>query len=319
MTFAPRPLPQETIDGLRPPLAGFPYFQHADRFPFQPAAADWPINAWWLADASFLVYGDPSFIENALENSPLTAQGYRLTWIGTATDNRGMILANDETMVLVFRGTRVQVHTLLDKAEIVLYNQSDLRTDGRFLFKAAKVAGRVHSGFAEAFAEISDHLDAILAARRPHQRLWLTGHSLGGALATLAAAHVGANAVDGLFSFGAPRVGDAAFTALLPAQRHVRFVHRDDWVPLIPPEILGYTHGGKSQSVPGNTPRNMRADLMTGLKAFNTTVANASRNLKFKVGDLPFQIAGLADHAPIYYATLLWNSLLASNPSPTAE
>jgi triacylglycerol lipase len=319
MVFLPRPLPQETINGLRPPLAGFPYFHHADHFRFQPHVVDWRVNAWWLADASFLVYGDARFIEAALENSALPSQGFQLNWLGSPDDNRGMVLSNEEALVIVFRGTRVQVHSLLDKAEIVLYNQSDLRTDSRFFFKAAKIGGRVHSGFADAFAEISDRLDAILTLRRPGQKLWLTGHSLGGALATLAAAHVGADAVDGLFSFGAPRVGDAAFSALLPTQSHFRFVHRDDWVPLIPPEVLGFVHAGELQKVRGTSPRILRTDLMTGLQTWRTTVASASRSLKFTVGDLPFQIAGLADHAPIYYATLLWNALLNSHRSATDE
>ena len=53
-----RPLPQETVTGLPAP-GGFPYFAYADRFPFQAAATEYsPINAWWLADASFLVRRD---------------------------------------------------------------------------------------------------------------------------------------------------------------------------------------------------------------------------------------------------------------------
>jgi hypothetical protein len=210
----------------------------------------------------------------------------------------------------------VQVHSLLDKAEIVLYNQSDLRTDGHFFFQAAKAGGRVHSGFADAFAQISECLDAILALRTPNQKLWLTGHSLGGALATLAAAHIGSEAIHGLYTFGSPRVGDSAFTAVLPKRGHHRFVHRDDWVPQIPPEFLGFVHRGKLQSVAGSQPRNVRADLLTGWQAFSAAVANASRDLQFRVGELPFQIAGLADHAPVYYATLLWNALI--NPHPPA-
>lgn len=319
MAFTPRPLPQETVDGLRPPLAGFPYFRHADHFRFQPDAADPRVNAWWLADASFLVYGDHRFIEEALANSPLPSQGVHLSWLGTAADNRGMVLSNETAMVVVFRGTRVQVHTLLDRAEIVLYNQSDLKTDGLFLFKAAKVGGRVHSGFAAAFAQVSDRLDAILARRTRKQRLWLTGHSLGGALATLAAAHIGSEAIDGLYTFGSPRVGDAAFTAVLPSRSHIRFVHRDDWVPQIPPEFLGYVHRGKLQPVAGSQPRNVRADLLAGWQAFSAMVANTSRDLKFRVGELPFQIAGLADHAPVYYATLLWNALINSESKTTDD
>jgi triacylglycerol lipase len=319
MAFAFRPLPRETINGLRPPLAGFPYFQHADHFRFQPDAADSPVNAWWLADASFLVYGDASFIEESLKNSPLPSQGFQLNWLGTADDNRGMVLSNAAAMVVVFRGTRVQVHNLLDKAEIVLYNQSDLRTDSRFFFKAAKVGGRVHSGFADAFSQISDDLDALLTLRQTGQKLWFTGHSLGGALATLAAAHVGGDSIDGLYTYGSPRVGDERFAAVLPTRSHLRFVHRNDWVPMIPPELLGFVHRGEMRSVPGSQPRNVRADLVTGLQVFRETVANLSRDLKFKVGELPFQIAGLADHAPVYYATLLWNALVNSELPATND
>ena len=68
MNIQPRPLPSETITGLVPPLAGFPFFAHADRFPFQPDAAAYSAaNAWWLADASFLVYGTADFIDTDLD------------------------------------------------------------------------------------------------------------------------------------------------------------------------------------------------------------------------------------------------------------
>ena len=49
----PREPPIEPIHALRPPRAGFPYFAHADHFPFEPeAVASSAVNAWWLADAS---------------------------------------------------------------------------------------------------------------------------------------------------------------------------------------------------------------------------------------------------------------------------
>ena len=58
---------------------------------------------------------------------------------------------------------------------------------------------------------------------------------MGGTLATLAAAHLGAATIQGLHIYGCPRVGDAAFAGLLPVETHNRFVHRDDWVPTLPP------------------------------------------------------------------------------------
>ena len=180
MAFNLRPPPCETIDGLRPPLSGFPYFAGAGDFAFQADAIGCSLaNAWWLADASFLVYGHAAFVQETFRNSPLPDQGFRLDWLGTADDNRGMVLASDAALVVVFRGTRLQVHSVLDAAEVVLINQDDFLIDGSFLFKPAHTGGRVHAGFLNALNEIRDCFDAIVAARQPGQRLWLTGHSLG--------------------------------------------------------------------------------------------------------------------------------------------
>src|SRR4051812_36923467 len=102
MIFPSRPMPVETLSGLRPPLAGFPYFAHADELPFQPRATDASgVNAWWMADASFLVYGAASFVERALAESPLPALGFRLEWLGTLDNNRGMVLSSDAAIVVV--------------------------------------------------------------------------------------------------------------------------------------------------------------------------------------------------------------------------
>jgi hypothetical protein len=315
--LAPRPLPQETVTGLRPPRAGFPYFAFADRFPFQHGAADYSaINAWWLADASFLVYGDASFIEDAIAASPLPALGFdQPDWLGTRDDNRGMVLASDEALVVVFRGTRLQVHTVLDLAEVVLINQQDLWTDANLLPSVFAAGGHVHAGFLRAFKEVSDQLDALVAGKAPGQKLWLTGHSLGGALATVAAAHLGAALVRGLATYGCPRVGDAAFASVLPQQSYERFVHRDDWVATAPPEILGYVHGGTLRSVMDGSPRNFWRDLASGAESLTAAVMTMAGSLRLDTGQLPFSVAGLADHAPIYYATLLWNALLTGSGS----
>lgn len=311
MALEPRPLPQHTIEGLRPPLAGFPYFAHADRYSFQPAAADYSaVNAWWLADASFLVYGDAAFIEDALRQSPLPSQGFRVGWLGTADDNRGMVLSSDTALIIVFRGTRLQVHSVFDAAEIVLIHQGDLWTDSHFLPKAAHMGGRVHAGFLRAFLEICGELDAVVAARRPGQAVWLTGHSLGGALATLAAAHLGEATVEGLYTYGSPRVGDATFAENVPARSHFRLVHRDDWVPTVPPEILGNVHAGTLRKVPGSPPRQARDDTASGGKPSAAALVAWVKELTRKFGELPMHLPGLIDHAPVYYATLLWNALL---------
>ena len=283
-------MPIETLDGLRPPRVGFPYFAHADELAFKPGASGVsPVNAWWLADAAFLVYGTAEFIQAAIEASSLHSQGFRVEWLGTPDNNRGMVLRNETAMVIVFRGTRVQVHSLLDRAEVVLLNQNDLWIDGQFLPAACRVGGKVHAGFLRAFTEIADRLDEIVKARRLEQRLWLTGHSMGGALATLAAAHLGGSAVQGLHTYGCPRVGNAAFAGLLPVETNNRFVHRDDWVPALPPEFLGYVHAGNLLPVTGSPTRNFLEDLTTGARDFAAAVGAMASQSSLKSGRSPAQ------------------------------
>ncbi len=310
--FQPRELPAETVDGLRPPRANFPYFAHADAFPFQSHAGDYsPVNAWWLADACLLVYGSAKFVEDAIQLSPIVDQGYELSWLGTADDNRGMVLTSSQAIIVVFRGTRVQKHTLLDKAELVLINQNDLWTDGQFFPAVSKAGGRVHSGFSKAYAEVNAQLDSLVRNKHPDQAVWLTGHSLGGALAVLAAAHLGGEAIHGLYSYGCPRVGDASFAKAFTSARCCRFVHRSDFIPTIPPEVLGYRHVGELHDVPGSPARSFWEDVGAGATGLKSALLAMAKELRVNVGDLPLKVAGIADHSPIYYATLLWNALLA--------
>ncbi len=306
----PRPLPVETLHGLRPPLAGFPWFRHADRFPLKPATGEYSaVNAWWLSDACFLSYGDAAFVQEAFGGSPLPDQSWQLGWVGEPGNNRGIVLSRNDVMVIVFRGTRLERHSPFDAAELIVINQDDLWVDSRFLPVVSRFGGSVHAGFLSAFSEISDDLDNILRGRARNQALILAGHSLGGALATLAATHADPVEVDALYTYGSPKVGNAGFAESVAGLRHFRHVCGEDWVPKLPPAFLGYVHTGQLMPVPGVASRGERrewydsaSELFSGL----TAMAKAGR---VDVGDLPFRIAGLVHHAPVCYATLLFNAL----------
>jgi predicted lipase len=89
-----------------------------------------------------------------------------------------------------------------------------------------------------------------LAQRMPNYQIIFTGHSLGGALATLAAVdfhdHYGFGDRISLYTFGAPRVGDrkwARFVNSLPfASRIYRIQRKGDPVVQLPPLFTGYEH-----------------------------------------------------------------------------
>jgi predicted lipase len=76
----------------------------------------------------------------------------------------------------------------------------------------------------------------------------VTGHSLGGALATHAAVHLVNEGVtvSEFYTFGCPRVGDVKFSnwfdAFIKSNSKFRITHGRDPVPHLPPEGFGFKH-----------------------------------------------------------------------------
>ncbi|MFK7732481.1 MAG: lipase family protein, partial [Pseudomonadales bacterium] len=75
------------------------------------------------------------------------------------------------------------------------------------------------------------------------RKLWIAGHSLGGALATTAAARLlgeglfNQQDIAGVYTFGQPRVGDPQFAARYPLDsKHFRLMHANDIVTKVPPK-----------------------------------------------------------------------------------
>ncbi|HWD21062.1 MAG TPA: lipase family protein [Verrucomicrobiae bacterium] len=110
---------------------------------------------------------------------------------------------------------------------------------------------KVHRGFLTAWLAVRDQVrDWVEKAGPATRAIYLTGHSLGGALAMLAAADMrtwpGVQ-MRGCYTFGQPRVGGAAFRDFYNAtlrSRTFRVVHADDVVPRIPWLLGAYRHAG---------------------------------------------------------------------------
>jgi hypothetical protein len=117
---------------------------------------------------------------------------------------------------------------------------ANLRQDADAVAVPHPRAGRVHRGFATALEAVAAALDPQISA--PGAPWVFTGHSLGGALAILAAErwHPAASVV-----FGCPRVGDAAFVASQAGQPLWRWQFGADVVGSLPPQGLGYRHLGR--------------------------------------------------------------------------
>jgi hypothetical protein len=98
----------------------------------------------------------------------------------------------------------------------------------------------IHGGFDYAWSEISnDVLSSLQEAVQdnPGFRVISIGHSLGGAIATIAAAKLRALDYDvDLYSYGAPRIGNDILSDFITNQEGsiYRVTHNQDPVPLLP-------------------------------------------------------------------------------------
>jgi hypothetical protein len=107
-------------------------------------------------------------------------------------------------------------------------------------------------GFAEAASIVLDRLREILAKiSNGEKRLFLSGHSLGGALAVVAASKLTSNApiaVEAVYTFGMPRPGSSDFAREYNTSlgiRTYRLVHGGDLVPTVAPSEMGFRHVGR--------------------------------------------------------------------------
>lgn len=104
----------------------------------------------------------------------------------------------------------------------------------------------MHQGFSNAYTSVRDTIHTYLK-NHTTPSVTVTGHSLGGALATLCAVDIQYNfpktAVD-VYTFGAPRVGNDGFRESFNRRvpNSYRFVHGMDIVPAIPRPWQGYRH-----------------------------------------------------------------------------
>lgn len=94
---------------------------------------------------------------------------------------------------------------------------------------------KVHPGFWQAFDTVRPDIEASLStpdlADLP---LYITGHSLGGAIAVVATYVLASDRVAACYTFGAPRVGNAAFGQCIKVPIY-RFINANDIVPRLLP------------------------------------------------------------------------------------
>ncbi|MWV42150.1 DUF2974 domain-containing protein [Paenibacillus sp. HJL G12] len=142
----------------------------------------------------------------------------------------GFILESPEEIIIAFRGTSSTMDWISD----AIASQKN--------FKYIKEDCLTHRGFTDIYSSARNQLMAALAKLSPDKTLYVTGHSLGAALATLCAVDIAANTAFRspiLFTYGSPRVGDPAFVNAFSkyVQNSYRTANLFDIVTHAPPSI----------------------------------------------------------------------------------
>jgi hypothetical protein len=210
-------------------------------------------NCRALAAASALAYLPES--EAAEKFRSQLGLEARLLSVG---NTQAYLATNDDHIVVAFRGTEsptcldgLKDCLLTDAADLLIMPEGDLGTD----FVAAGVGAKFHMGFIKALANIWDPLLAgVDAERKKNDRpIWVTGHSLGGALAMLATWRFKRKFINvhQTYTYGAPMIGNAEAAAAFEREfpdKIFRYVNFPDPVPKLPTISLianHYQHCGK--------------------------------------------------------------------------
>ena len=170
-------------------------------------------------------------------SSILQRSGFSLLGTINVKATQGFICKRDVAgepsyLVLAFRGTEEKISDWLTDARCVPTIQGECK---------------VHTGFLEAFTKEKDSegrttrrvVEEILARDEAKEcgellPLFITGHSLGGALALLATKLIAPDVTGACYTFGAPRVANYEYFRLVKTPVY-RIVNSSDIVPRVPP------------------------------------------------------------------------------------
>ncbi len=169
------------------------------------------------------------------------------------------LVSNQHDCIIACRGTEP-------------HEWNDVKADVDAISVVAETVGRVHRGFKREVDDLWPRMEKAL--KENDKTLYFTGHSLGGAMATICAGRCKLSEIssnpESLFTFGSPRVGNRRYINFVKVP-HYRWVNNNDIVPRVPPQWFGYSHSGmelyfnSSGRLCKDTPWRRFNDRMRGL------------------------------------------------------
>jgi len=191
-----------------------------------------------LHDKGFQTFGFDEIVDFAPDDNRLPVRK-ELAAGWTSEAARGFIGSNENAIVLAFRGTDDVADWLINLNVVQIEDHGAL----------------VHRGFSQALTAVWPRIEAKLQSLldcRP-RKIWVTGHSLGGALATLAVLRIQRMGIEQLetYTFGQPRVGNRSLAEQITSPFY-RFAYYADPVchaPFSVPRTMHYKHAGTLKQI----------------------------------------------------------------------
>ena len=213
-----------------------------------------------FAELSMIAYLNPEETEQAAARL-----GFDSCVFYNNDGSQAYSFANERDIVIAFRGTEPN-------------EWNDIKADMDAKKALAETVGHVHRGFKKEVDDLWPELEQMLVSHKHNlsKKLWFTGHSLGGAMASICAgrcllSHINTRP-EQVHTFGSPRVGTKRYINHAKVD-YYRWVNNNDIVPRSPPVWLGYRHAGKEiyldsdGKIKNLTAAERRADMWKGLVA----------------------------------------------------
>ncbi|MGL6076494.1 MAG: lipase family protein [Fimbriiglobus sp.] len=196
-------------------------------------------NAAALAAASQFAYFPEAQGAEAFRNElGMTAK------LISVNNTQAYVTENDQHIVVAFRGSEgpnsidgLKDWFMTNALNLLVQPDGPLATE----FLGAGVGARWHMGFVRAITDVWEPLYAEVNAKlsAKDRTLWITGHSLGGALTLLASWLLLRKTINihQIYTFGAPMVGNKVVAAAFDQEfggKLFRYVNAPDPVPLLP-------------------------------------------------------------------------------------
>ena len=163
--------------------------------------------------------------------------GFTKITLITHTSAQCMVYENTKEIVLAFRGTEPMQF-------------KDIKADLKAWKTQSRTIGKVHDGFYDEVEKIWDECIAIInKGTNAKKKIWICGHSLGGAMACIAASRLYEDrTIEHVYTYGCPRVGNKQWINQNNFS-HTRFVNNNDVIPKVPLAIMGFIHHGNLQYI----------------------------------------------------------------------